>query len=175
MEFSLSAESLSRPWYRALAGVVLIVIGIAFFTLQKPNSDITREDCTEVEASLYDLRVEWSDDGVTNGIWLIFDDYDKTLDIHSSCVTDELLSDLIDLEKGTRMKFLHSNESSNIYELWVDGEKWLDFDTTKATISGNMAIVKYVSYGLIPVGALLIISVPVMELIKKLKKNEQNP
>ena len=84
-------------------------------------------------------------------------------------MTDELTSTLIGLEKGAKMKILHSNKTSDIYELWANGELLLDFDTAKAKIEENITFLKYFGYVLLPLGAVSFIS----SFIKK-GKNKDN-
>ncbi|MBQ8614516.1 MAG: hypothetical protein IJ416_09910 [Ruminiclostridium sp.] len=169
MEISLNAETLSKPWCRALIGIILIAAGIICFTFQNRYSGITRENCTAVETSFSELRTDLATEKSTYRIWLLFEDYDNSLDIHPSCVTDELTSTLIGLEKGAKMKILHSNKTSDIYELWANGELLLDFDTAKAKIEENITFLKYFGYVLLPLGAVSFIS----SFIKK-GKNKDN-
>ena len=170
MEIPINAETMSKPWFRALIGIICIIAGYFCFTMPDQYSGVTRESCTEAEVVLYELRMGEMRNGLPNGMWLIFDDYDLSLDIHSSCVTNELADAMRGLKKGTKMTILHSNSSSNIYELTINGEVLLDFDTANRKINENASLGRYIGYFLMPVGAVLIISVPVMILVKKLRK-----
>ncbi len=167
MEIPINAETMSKPWFRALLGIICIIAGYLLFTMPDQYSGVTRESCTEAEVTLYELRFGERRNGVPNGMWLIFDDYDLSLNIHSSCITNELDDAMRSLKKGAKMKILHSNKSSDIYELTVNGKMLLDFDTANKKINENASLGKYISYFLMPVGAVLLISVPVMILIKK--------
>lgn len=168
MEFSLNAETLSKPWFRAVVGIILIVAGFLAVTSQSNYSGITRENCIEAEVTLYEFRVNSADVKFNRGVWFIFDDYDRSLSLHSSCVSDKLMSDVLKLEKGTEMKVLYSEKNGTIYEMSVNGEQWLDFDTANSEIAGNIAILKYGGYVLLPVGAVLAASA----FIKKGKNKE---
>lgn len=169
MEIPLNLKTLSNPLARLLLGIVLIIIGTLCFVGQNWYSGITRENCKEVETSLDKVLATRINDTSSHKIELFFEDYDQSLVVHSSCSSVELMSDLLDLEKGTKMTVIHSNKNSNIYELRVNGEVWLDFDTTKAKIDENIAFLKYVGYVLIPIGAILIISAAVSAVVKKRK------
>lgn len=167
MELTFNVENLSKPWFRALIGIIFIVAGY-FCVTSNDVSGITRESCVEAEATLYELRMDSIKGNSKRGAWLIFDDYDASLTVHSSCATDELTDALIALKKGDKLKFLHSD--TTIYELWANGKLLLDFDTASKKISENVSLVIYMGYILIPAGVLFILSVPIAALIKKVKK-----
>lgn len=171
MEFEFNAENLSKPWFRLVIGIIFVVAGIFCFT--DMYSGITRENCVEAEVTLYEMRVDLTDTKNSRDIWLIFEDYDDSLNIHPSCVTDEFLSDMLTLKKGAKMKILHSTKNSNIYELWVNDEKWLDFDTANQKINENANLLKYAGYGLVPVGAIFIISVILTPLFQKSRNRSE--
>ena len=174
MGFEFTAENLSKPWFRLIVGIILVLAGIFCLTNIDMYSGITRESCTEVEVTLYEMRVDISDGRTENqDIRLIFDDYDINLDIHSSCMTDKLMSDMLTLEKGSKMTILHSDKNSSIYELRVNGEVWLDFETAREKIDRNITFVKYAGYVMIPVGVVFIISVAVTAIIKKGKSKAE--
>lgn len=158
MELTFNAENLSKPWFRALIGVIFILAGFFCLITQNQHSDITRENCIEAEGHLYELRTSSNKYGGARGMWLIFEDYDMSLNIHSSCATDELTSKMLSFKKGTKMKFLHGSEDANIYELWVNDELLLDFDTAKKKIDENIAIGTYIGYVLLPAGVIFAVS-----------------
>lgn len=158
MEFAFTAENLAKPWFRAIVGIILVIAGIVCVTSTSTHPDITREDCIEAEVTLYDLRADSNRIGNGNrGMWLIFDDYDS-FSIHSSCGTDELVSAMFKLKKGTKMTILHTENNGNIYGIWVNGECLLDFDTAKEKIDNNVSMVIYAGYILLPAGAILAVS-----------------
>ncbi len=159
MEIPLTVENLSKPWFRAIIGVVIIIAGIFFTNATDIYSDVTRESCIEGEGTIYDLRVDSMQGNGKRGMWIIFDDYEQSLNIHASCSSDELVTIMYKLEKEkTRLKFLHGAENGNIYELWADGKQLLDFETSKKKINNNVSMIVYVGYAFIPIGALLFIS-----------------
>ena len=158
MEFTFNAENLSKPWFRALIGVIFIVAVFFCLTSDGVYSGITRESCIEGEGTIYDLRVDSLNGSAKRGMWLVFDDYEQSLTIHSSCSSDELVSAMYEIKKdGTRLRFLHS-EGGTIYELWADGKQLLNFETSREKVDENIAIVKYLGYVLLPVGAVFLIS-----------------
>ncbi len=174
MEFEFNAKNLAKPWFRALIGVIFVVAGFFCVTSDDVFSSVTRESCIEGEGTIYDMRVDSSRVNTARGIWLVFNDYEQSLTIHSSCSSDELVSAMYEIKnQGTRLKFLHSEDSGTIYELWADGKQLLDFETSREKVGGNVALVRYAGYVLLPAGALFIISVPVVELIKK-RKNKSD-
>lgn len=166
MEFQFNAENLSKPWFRAIIGIIFIIAGFLCFTSDNVYSGVTRESCTEVEAGIYEVRPGKIENGRHKGFWVILDDYDVSLNIHPSCVTPELTTVMLDIKKGERVKLLYTDKNSNIYELWVKGEKVLDFDTANKKIQENSSLLKYASYVLLPAGALFLIS----SFIKKKNK-----
>lgn len=158
MEIPFTAENLAKPWFRAIIGIIFIVVGFIGISSDDMYYNVTRENCIEGEGTLYEMRLDTSSGIHNTSIWIIFDDYEQSLFIHSRCTTDELIDTMLNLEKGTKLKFLHSRDNSNIYELWVDGKQLLDFDTAKEKIDKNISILITISYIILPVGALFFIS-----------------
>ncbi len=170
MELNFNAENLSKPWFRALVGIIFLLAGIGCHVTQDAYAEVTRESCIEAEASIYEMRLDSLSNNMDRSIWLIFDDYEQSLTVHASCASDEVIAALRNLEKGEKVKFLHTEKNGYIYELWVNGELLFDFQTARRMIDENVAIGTMIGYILIPVGALFILSVPVIEFIKKVKK-----
>lgn len=170
MEIPLTIENLAKPWFRAVIGVLLIVAGFFFSNSGDVYDDITRENCVAGDGTIYDLRVDSMNGTQKRGMWIIFDDHDRSLVIHASCSSDELVSTMYKLEKEkTRLKFLYGEENGTIYELWADGKQLLDFETSKEKIDNNVVLIDYIGYVFIPLGALLVIS----SFIKFKKKASQ--
>ena len=159
MEIPLTAENLSKPWFRAVIGIILVIAGFFFTDADGVYKDVTRESCVEGEGTLYDLRVDSLKGNTIRGMWLIFDDYEQSLTIHASCSSDELISTMYKLKKDkTKLSFVHATDNGCIYELWANGEKLLDFETSKEKINNNVSLIKYVGYAFIPLGAVLFLT-----------------
>lgn len=56
MEFEFNAENFSKPWFRLVVGIILVLAGIFCLTNPDIYSGITRESCTEAEVTLYEMR-----------------------------------------------------------------------------------------------------------------------
>ena len=171
MEFSLDSNTLSKPWFRLVIGILLIVLGIVCSMADKWYSGVTRENCTQSDVVLQDVRVELDEDTAEPKVWLIFENYPQTFNIHPSCVSSELTSELLALKNGTTMTIVHSDKNASIYELSVNGKVLLDFDTAKQNIDKNITYVKYAGYAFVPVGAIFIITF-IVSAVKKARRNE---
>ena len=159
MEFSLDFKSFAEPKKRLVLGILLLALGAVCILGQDWYSGVTRENCIQVETVFEECKYHSIEEGIdTNNIYLVFEDYGSNLDIHSSCADDRLTQKLFDLKSGTKMKLLVNETTNEIYELEVDGELWLDFDTSKEKIDKNVTIVKYVGFVVLPIGAICIIT-----------------
>lgn len=171
MEIPMDLKSMANPVHRLIVGILFAVLGILCVTGQDMYSGITRESCTQVTAVFKDCKYRSTQsDHISNNIYLIFEDYDD-LDIHSSCAGDELIQKLFDLEKGAVMEMLITDK--NIYELKVNGETWLDFNTAKASMEGNLRALKYVGYVFIPFGALCAVTAVIHFIVRAAVKTKK--
>jgi len=168
MEFSLDLKSIAEPKKRLVLGLLFLVLGAVCVFGQDWYSGVTRESCKYVEAVFEECKFHTLDEGKNNhDIYLVFEDYGSNLDIHSSCADDQLTQRLFDLPSGTKMNLLVNEKTNEIYELEVEGDIWLDFDTAKEKIDKNVMIVKYAGFVALPIGAICFITA-VFALVWKL-------
>ena len=174
MGISIDLSSLLEPKKRLLIGILLIVLG-AMAMGRDANSGVTREDCIQVEAIFKDCKYYASSNkGMdSNDIYLVFKDYTSNLDIHSSCADDRLTQRLFDLESGTKMRLLVNQKNLTVFELEVEGDIWLDFDTAKEKIEKNLSIVRYVGKGLGVAGIICFITA-IFSLLRDVLKHKKN-
>ena len=169
MEISMDLKSMLNPVHRLAVGVLLTVLGIIIFAAQDSYGGVTRESCINVTAFFKECKYHSStSDTGTRNIYLTFEDHDDA-DIHPSCVTPELRQDLFDLAPGTKMEFLLSEEGGVIYELKVNGQLWLDFNTAKSLIDANVRLIDYLGYVLLPAGALCVLSAVIHLIVRAAK------
>ena len=171
MEFSFDFQSLKEPKKLLFLGILLLAIGAFLFVGLDWNDGVTRENCITLEATLEDCKYRSGDKGLdSNSIYLTFRDYSDHLDIHPSCADDKLTQDLMELRSGTKMQIVVSEETRHIYELSVDGEKWLNFDEAIKKIDKNMVMLKYFGYVALAVGAVFTLVVLVSFLWDEIRK-----
>jgi len=169
MQFELSGENLKNPKRRFAIGILICIISILAIFAPKLYSGATRETCVTVEAVFDKCKINSSSD--QNKYYLKFEDITDTYNIHPSCEDKELMNDLFNLKSGAKMKLLVYEKTGNIYELEVNGEKWLDFEYAKKKIDNNIKYVSYVGYACCAVGVICVVS-SLFALIFRRKKEE---
>lgn len=173
MEFSFDVKSLTDPKKRLLLGILLLAVGVFCMIGPGRSSGVTREDCVTLMVTFDDCKYHSGDKGLdSNSIYLTFRDYSDHLDIHPSCADDKLTQDLMELRSGTKMQIVVSEETRHIYELSVDGEKWLNFDEAIKKIDKNMVMLKYFGYVAMAAGALFGLTGILPLLFEVLKRKE---
>lgn len=175
MGFSIDLSSILEPKKRLLMGILFIVFGVIAVWGKDGNSGVTREDCIRVEAVFKDCRYYASGgDGIdTNDIYLVFEDYNSNLYLHSSCANDRLTQRLFDLKAGAKMRLLVNERTNTVYELEVEGDTWLDFDTAKEKIENNLNILGHVGKVLFVAGIICFITA-LFSLIRDVLKRNKN-
>ena len=173
MEFSLNKQTIADPVKRFFFGLLMVVLCIVFMYGFGFYSDVTRENCLQVEATLDKCKSrssQTSQDGFT--YYLTFKDHDIDYSIHQSCDKGHLIEDLLKLPSGTEIRLLANEPTGTIYELEVNGEIWLAFDDAKAQIGNNMQLARYIIYVCFAVGAICILSSGVSLILKKCRRKE---
>ncbi|MBQ7954329.1 MAG: hypothetical protein IJ282_01125 [Lachnospiraceae bacterium] len=171
MEFSFNLENLQKPKSRLLLGVLLLAIGVTCILGNTWNLGVTESDCITVEATFEDCKYySMKEANDSNSIYLSFEDYPSTLDIHPSCANDRLTQKLMELKSGTEMQLLVNEEARCIYELKVAGETWLSYDEATEKIGNNMILVKNIGYVALAAGIICLFTVIVPLIWKLLHK-----
>ena len=167
MEFSLDLKSFAEPKKRLVIGILLFALGAVCILGQDWYAGVTKESCKQVEAVFKDCKYHSVEEGRdVNDIYLVFEDYGTNLDVHPSCADERLTQRLFDLQPGAKMKLLANEKTGEIYELEVEGDIWLDFDTAKEKIDNNVMIVKYAGFAALSIGGIFFITA-LIALIRK--------